>query len=407
MGKQRILIVSNRVPYPLNDGGSLAIHAMLEGYHKAGWEVYFFSMNTSRHYAPVNELPPLYRQIGFVTFDIDTNVRLMPTLRNFFFSRKPNHVDRFYDKNFASKLQSVLSMFEPDFVQLESLYLATYIPVIREQAQATVTLRLHNIEYQIWERLSGDLSTSFKKFYLKDLAARIRKFEQYAWKQADVLLPITQSDAEIVRATGVDKPLIVAPFGIRRSQKRATSKEQWVGYHIGAMDWIPNAEAITWFLEEVWPELYKQQPGFQFHFAGRNMPGSFQKYEHDGVTCAGEVADADDFIADKKILIVPLHSGGGVRIKILEAMAAGKLVISTSIGMQGIDGVQAGKHYLQAETTEEFIAAVNWVLKHKEEAQAMAGTASEVVLEFYDQEKIMDRIVNGLQQIRVDRNMNI
>jgi glycosyltransferase involved in cell wall biosynthesis len=397
MAKHRILILTNRVPYPLNDGGSLAINAMLEGYIKAGWEVFLFSMNTSRHFVPVDTLPSFYKEIGFETFDIKTDIRLVPTLKNFFLSRKPNHAERFYDKGFGDRLKTIIDQFEPHLVQLESVYLATYLPAIKEATNENIAIRLHNIEYQIWERLANEAS-SFRKYYFKDLCSRIKKFEVNAWSEADILIPITDEDAAVVAQLLPEKKIIVAPFGIDISKVKSSKafEGKWIGYHIGAMDWLPNAEGISWFLDNVWGDLHKEVPSFEFHFAGRNMPGSFEKYEQDGVVCAGEVESAQQFIADKKVLIVPLRSGSGIRIKILEAMAAGKLVVSTSVGMQGISGVVPGIHFLLAEEKEDFIRQIKWLMEHKQEAEVIARAGSELVRKEYDEEKIMSRLISKM-----------
>jgi len=399
MAGHRILIITNRIPYPLNDGGSLAMYAMIEGYYKAGWEVFLYSMNTSRHYVGLDTLPSFFSDIQFETFDINTDVKVVSTLVNFFLSRKPNHADRFYEKDFAIRLRKIIDNFEPEIVQLESVFLATYLPVIRETTKAKVAIRLHNVEYQIWERLANE-AISFRKYYLKDLCTRIKKFEVNAWNAVDVLIPITASDTQIVMTSIVQKEIITVPFGVDVEVLRPSNEvEKWVGYHIGAMDWMPNTEAITWFLDEVWNDLHKAVPSFQFHFAGRNMPGSFEKYEHDGVICAGEVSSAQKFIADKKILIVPLQSGGGIRVKILEAMAAGKLVVSTSIGMQGIDSAEDGLHFLLAENKDDFIRQIKWTTEHHEHANAIAIRGAELVHNFYNQSEIMNRLILKMNDI--------
>src|SRR5690606_8436575 len=268
MKSRRILIITNRVPYPLKDGGNLAMHAMVSGYHHAGMEVFLFSMNTSRHFAAVEELPDLFKQIRFETFDIDTEIRIFPSLKNYLLSKQPNQVDRFFDKDFEKKLIAAIEDFEPEIIQLESVYLSSYLPSIRTVSKALIATRLHNIEHEIWERLANETSNRFKRIYLKDLAARIKKFELSAWEETDMLLPITQQDARKVREAAKEKPLHVAPFGLDEKHIPArTTAEKWMGYHIGAMDWMPNMEAITWFLENVWKELHKQLPDFEFHFA--------------------------------------------------------------------------------------------------------------------------------------------
>jgi len=389
MKNRRILIITNRVPYPLKDGGNLAMHAMIEGYHNVGMEVFLFSMNTSRHYVAVEELPGLFKEIRFETFDIDTDIKIFPSLKNYLLSKQPNQAERFFDKDFERKLLAAIEDFEPDIIQLESIYLSVYLPSIRAASKAFVTTRLHNIEYQIWEKLANETTNKFKRIYLRDLAARIKKFEMNAWKESDLLISIADMDADVVRSLGINAAIHVAPFGVDTNiSPTVPEDEKWVGYHIGAMDWMPNAEAVTWFLENVWKDLHKTLPDFEFHFAGRNMPASFKKYQGDGIVCAGEVPDAKAFIADKKILIVPLQAGSGIRVKIMEAIAAEKLVISTTIGMQGINGLEDGKHFLLAETAEDFIKQIKFALENKAAAAIIAKTGAAHIKNAYDQKKI-------------------
>lgn len=400
MKSRKILIVTNRVPYPLKDGGNLAMYAMIEGYQQAGMEVFLLSMNTSRHFVAVEELPSLFKEIRFETFDIDTEIRILPSLKNYLLSKQPNQVDRFFDKDFEKKLLAIIEDFEPEIIQLESVYLSAYLDSIRGISKALITTRLHNIEHEIWERLANETSNRFKRMYLKDLAARIKRFEITAWNNADLLIPITNTDAQKVKELSVEKPIQVAPFGLSEKNIRTTqASEKWVGYHIGAMDWMPNVDAVTWFLENVWKELHKEIPDFEFHFAGRNMPASFKKYEGDGVVCAGEVADAQLFISDKKILIVPLQAASGIRVKIMEAIAAEKLVISTAVGVQGIEGLEDGKHFLPAETAEDFIRQVKFAMDNKAIANQIAAAGAELIKANYCQHKIAKQLCTRIEEL--------
>lgn len=389
-------MLTNRIPYPLKDGGALAMHAMIEGYEQAGWKVAVFSMNTSRHYASVESLPDIYRRITFEAFDMDTDIRVLPTLRNFLLSRKPNHAQRFYNKEYERQLKKMIERTEPDFIQLESIYLATYLPAIRQVSKAKIALRLHNIEYGIWESLAANSANTFKRFYLKDLAARIKKFELAAWKQVDFLLPITTADSEVVMKEQ-DVPVLTVPFGIELGDMQpSNTQEQWIGYHLGAMDWLANVDAITWFLEQVWPLIHKEIPDFEFHFAGRNMPASFKKFEENGVVCSGEISDANEFIAAKKMLIVPLLSGGGVRIKVMEAMMTGKLVVSTSIGVQGIEGAKYGEHYLRANEPEEFVREIKWALANKDKAEVIAQNGAILIKNSFNRRLLMQNLTDKI-----------
>lgn len=399
MAAHRILILTNRIPYPLTDGGNMAMHAMIQGYHNAGWEVYLLAMHTSRHTVEYRVLKGLYPWLaGFETVDVDNRIKPVPTLVNLIFSKHPNHAARFFNHSFRKKLDEVLQSFRPGVVQMESIFLATYLPFIRQAGNIVNVMRLHNIEYQVWERLAEQVRNVPKRLYIRNLAKRIRIFEEQAWKDFDVLLPITGVDAAIVRESGANTELVVAPFGIDIApHKESEDSEEWVGYHIGAMDWLPNAEAMNWFLQEVWPELHEAVPQFRFYFAGRNMPARFRNISLPGVTCMGEVPDAHAFIADKKILIVPLMSAGGIRVKILEAMAKGKVIISTSIGMQGINAVP-GIHYVEANDAKTFIIATKWVLEHRDEACKIARQGADLVAREYRQEAIMQKVIHGIER---------
>jgi glycosyltransferase involved in cell wall biosynthesis len=392
----RILLLTNRVPYPLRDGGALAMDAMIRGYHDAGWQVHLLAMNTTRHHVPQEKLDKLYPQLaGFDTVEVDNRVRAISLIKNLLFSREPEHAVRFRSEAFAQKLRALLKTFQPDSVQLESPFLATYIPLIRAHGRAKVVYRAHNIEAQIWKRLAAE-SRGLKRAYLQNLARRMERFEQQLWQAADLIVPITEADAHFIRAQGVKTPIVMAPFGIAASGATpAFPPLPLQAYHIGAMDWLPNREAVRWFLDEAWPLVLERMPQLSFYFAGRAMPASFHEALPPQAFCAGEVSDAAAFIADKHLLVVPLRSGSGIRVKTLEGMAAGKLVISTDVGMQGIEA-EAGVHFLRANTAEEFAAQIAWAAARPEEAKRIAAKGHALAAGQYDAVAIMRRLTEAL-----------
>jgi glycosyltransferase involved in cell wall biosynthesis len=134
------------------------------------------------------------------------------------------------------------------------------------------------------------------------------------------------------------------------------------------------------------------------------MSTEFEESNLTGVVCAGEVEDADAFVADKKILIVPLLSGGGIRVKILEAMARGKVVISTSKGIKGIEA-RPEEHYLRASSPEAFAKWIKWCIENKEEAQKIAANARALVMQKYDRNKVMQIVCEEVEYlIRIKRH---
>lgn len=398
MVNRRILIINNRIPYPLNDGGNLAVHAMIEGYRREGWTVAVLAMNTIRHHIPKSVLAGLYPDIhSFETVDVDNSIRPLPMLKNFLFTKQPHHIERFQSAAFAQKLKEVVGKFDPHVVQVESIYLTDYVDLIKNISDAKLVLRLHNIENHIWQRFALE-KKNLQQFYFNNLSKRIRNFEHEAWRKYDLLLPITAKDASIVKRYVDEGKIYIVPYGIDTSKVLRSTDGKWEGYHIGAMDWVPNSEAIKWFLNKVWPHVHNLAPDFKFYFAGRNMPATFKHMNIPNVVCAGEVSDANAFIADKKILILPLRSGGGIRIKALEAMAAGKIVISTDQGMQGIDAV-AGEHYISANEPKEFAKAINWCRIYRKESQEIAENGAELVKAKYDIHAIMQGLIRRMAEV--------
>ncbi len=400
MRERSILIITNRVPYPLNDGGNLAMQAMIEGYNMSGWKVYLLSMNTTRHFVPEDVLSGLYKNIyAFDTYNIDNNVKPLQVIKNYLFSKTAEHVERFYNTGFEQKIIEVLGKFKPDVIQIESIFLSTYLPAITSRSSALKVLRMHNIEYHIWHGVAMKSKNRIRKRYLHNLTRRLKKFEKESWRQYDLLLPITEKDAFHVKRIEKAVELVVAPFSIKVAETTTKEvEEKWVGYHLGAMDWIPNREGIKWFLKDVWPRVHALVPKFEFYFAGRKMPGEFMGLQKDGVYCMGEVENAADFIADKKMLIVPVTSTGGIRVKILEAMAAGKIVITTPEGIRGIEA-KLGDHFLLARKPEEFMKAIKWCLSNKEQAEEMGKKARELVIAKYEYRAVIKNVISELEAL--------
>ncbi|GAA4460626.1 hypothetical protein GCM10023093_03620 [Nemorincola caseinilytica] len=384
----------------MKDGGNLAMHAMIDGYHKAGWQVHLLSMNTTRHRVRSELLNKVFAHLqGFSWVDMDNEVTMGGVLKNFFFSTEPEHVQRFHTEEFETKLVEVLKDFRPDAVQIESVYLTTYLPAIHKHSSAVTVLRVHNVEYQIWQGMAGKTKNVLKKYYFNSLAERVRNYERKAWKDYDLLLAITEKDAQLIHRLEDVARVIMAPFTIEADKVRPpVQEEQWAGYHIGAMDWMPNKDGMRWFLHKVWPKVHKAAPGFRFYFAGRHMGTEFLETKLNGVKCEGEVEDADAFIADKKILIVPLLSGGGIRVKILEAMAQGKIVISTSKGIKGIEA-RSEEHYLRANSPEHFAKWIKWCMENKDAARKISENARALVLEKYERGKVMSIITEEVDYL--------
>ena len=163
-------------------------------------------------------------------------------------------------------------------------------------------------------------------------------------------------------------------------------------FHIGAMDWLPNLESIRWLLDDIWPVVHSRVPQAKLYLAGRKMPEQLMKARIEGVSVIGEVPDAMYFIGSKKINIVPLLSGSGIRVKIIEAMSVGKVVVTTTVGAQGIDYTD-GENILIANTPDEFAEQIGRCLSDDDFCRRVGEAAARLVAEQYDEHKLAVKLL--------------
>lgn len=382
----KILQVTNKVPFPPNDGGAIACLNLSRGFSVLGHQVTILAMNTGKHHVAFEEIPQWLRDlVDFRLVKVPAGINLASAALNLVFSKKPYNAVRFITENFKKELISILKEKEFDIIQLEGLYVLPYIPVIRKFSKATIVYRAHNIENEIWQRTS-EISTWYKKIYLRILAHRILKFEISFLNTYDLLVPITERDKVILNLMGNKKPSHVSQTGIDFTElvPNAKNLEFPSLFHIGSLEWVPNQEALIWFVDKCWPTLHQRFPNLKFYVAGRNAPPNLAKRINlPNIVFMGEVPDAYSFMNSKSVMVVPLFSGSGMRIKIIEGMALGKPIVTTSIGTEGISTIP-GHNILVANNDTDFIEAVSSLVTDKEFNMKIGRNAIEFIHAEFD-----------------------
>ena len=396
----RILQLCKKFPYPLKDGESLAVQALARGFHSLGCEVSLLAMNTRKHWYDVSNTPEAldhYKEIEAT--DLDNRIRPVHAGKNLF-SNKSYHIERFVNEDFGKQLTALLQKNEYDVIQLETVYLAPYLDLIRKHSNALIVMRAHNVEHEIWERIARN-SSLLKKWYLRLITPRLKKYETDVLNQYDLLVCISDRDLGQFERLGLKKPGVVAPIGLdTRNYKpdyTAFNGKPSMSF-IGSLDWMPNLEGLQWFLESAWkPVLHAELPDLEFHIAGRNTPDWIMGLDEPGVIVHGEVPSAPAYINQHALMAVPLLSGGGMRAKILEAMALGRVVISSSVGLEGIHAVD-GKSVLIANSTEEWLQALKMLTERPKQARAIGENARKFFEAHFGQAQIAAKLVSSYQQ---------
>lgn len=376
------------------DGGELAIRNMLQEMVEYGHEVTLLMMTTSKHFKQSS--PDIDELIAHNIF-VNTDIKIFKLFWNYFFKSNPYIAERFVNTAFAERLIDILYSKRFDIVQFEGLYLAPYIDIIRKISQAKIVLRAHNVEHEIWERNSTLEKNVFKRIYLKTLSKRLKKTELIAIFKVDGLIPITERDEEQFKQLGYAKMSITIPFGIKSKNYQIVpinTKKMSIGY-IGALDWFPNREGLVWFLQEVWSKVRDQFPEIIFHIAGRNANMELKRimYFTPGVQFHGEVDSAQVFIQNHPLMVVPLFSGSGMRVKIIEGMLLQRAMIVTTIAAEGID-VSHNQNIIIAQNSDEFVDAISDLINSEDKIVQIGKAAHNFVMENYDNYKLIEKLTN-------------
>ena len=378
----QILVLSSKFPYPLKDGGAIATFQCYEGLKQHAKKVHILSFNTTKHFVHEQDIPKdVFPDGDYTLVQIDTKPSRWGAIKNLFLSPKPYILVRFKSRSFSKRLSELLSQYSFDLVQIEGLYMLQYIEDIRKHSGAKIAFRAHNLEHQIWEQLANNSSSLLKKIYLHALSRRIHRYELTNLDRYDMLLPISKDDAEFYKNLGSKKPLKVIPSGFNFTEDRFLSLSPGLSrfFFIGSLEWKPNQEGLIWFLENCWSCLKLKLSGAELHIAGRNAPGwLIDKIGLPGIFFHGEIESSIAFMKDKDVMIVPLLSGSGMRIKIIEAFMYSKAVVATSIAAKGTNS-EHGKHVRIADEPEKFVEEIinlvtnrNLFITQVEEANMMA-----------------------------------
>ena len=329
--------------------------------HEYGHQVILAALNTTRHYQNKDMMQ------GFATvYDcpIQTDLNPWKALRAFLFEEIPYNILRFRSAEFRDLLEKIVQKENPDIIQMEGVYLAMYAKNIQKISGAPLLLRAHNVEFEIWERLAAAETNFLKAFYLRHLAEKGKVFEQQAIQLFDGIVAITERDAQQFRSFGYQGKMAVVPAGVDWAvyQVPTVSVIPLSVCFLGSLEWMPNQQGLLWFLQNVWEKIRAKVPEAVFRVAGKNPPEKILKWQQAGVEILGQVKDAPEFLASNQIMVVPLLAGGGMRLKIMEGMAAGLPVISTPVGAEGIDSPLIDLH----ENPDSFAEAVIAYLQNPE-----------------------------------------
>jgi len=403
----RILHISKKIPYPQKDGESIASTNLAKSLHTNGIEIDLASLNTNKHYTDhqtAQENLDFYSEISI----IDHELKLSPALAlKHLLTDSSYNIERFKSVQFSKLLKNILSKRKYDCILLETIYVLPYLELIRRLSAAVIIIRAHNVEHHIWKNKAEQETNFAKALYLDQLSKQLQEYQNKHITLCDGVITLSSVDYDWYVKRLPESDLLLSPVGIDYQEYQNYQKKDSAfsfGF-IGAMDWQPNLNGINWYLKEVWPKVASYHQDLNFHIAGRNMPADFENRVSNGVINHGEVDHNLSFMSSLDVLVVPLFIASGIRVKIIEAMAMGKIVLTTSKGLQGISA-RHGKEVMIANSASEFIQLHKIILEDKSIAQRISEHAREFAFHHFDQNKLTQHIIAFINR-KIDEKLRL
>ena len=378
----RILIITPRIPYPLHSGADIVTFNTIKYLSRRGHK---FTLLSIMDGAP-SHYDELKRWCEVHTILKNTNNSIWGAILNLF-SKTPYTISKYQTPKLGSKIKKIIERKKIDIVHIEHLHMAYYRSFIRQGLP--VFLRMHNVETTIMERFYRQQKNPLIKIYSFIQWRKLYRYERQVVEKFSRCIPITDVDKERLQSMNSKPVYCSIPAGVDISYFHAVDceKEPYSIVFVGALDWLPNVDGICWFCKKVFPFINARVPEAKLYIVGRNPPVRIKKLEGKNVVVPGFVKDTREYLAKSNVSIVPLRTGSGMRIKILQALAMGIPVVSTSVGCEGIK-VTNGREILIADEEERFAKSVSSLLQDEEYAKRLGKNGLKLVREKYSWEEI-------------------
>ncbi len=298
----------------------------------------------------------------------------------------------------ARKVRQLTAQSEFDIVHIELSLAARYARAVSPGSRARKILSTHNIESERFRRELKITPWGARRLVLLADAVVFPAWEQRSLRWFDGAIAVSESDAAWISRERPSGCVCLAPNGVDtayfRPGQHDLEAEQTLVF-TGVMDYPPNIDAVVWFAKDIWPALRQRYPELIFDIVGAKPTPVVRALGNiPGVRVVGEVPDIRPYVQRARAFVVPLRSGGGTRLKILQAMALGCPVISTALGAEGLD-VADGESILFAQNTDEFLAQVAQLTERADLRKGLFEQGRALVVEKYD----WQRCLAGLEDL--------
>lgn len=297
---------------------------------------------------------------------------------------------------FTASLERHLAATRFDIVHLDSLDLVRFVPLIRHIPSVCTH---HNVESDLLKRRAAAERSGLRRWYMRHQGHLLEQEERRLMGQMTLNVAVSDADAAGLEALVPGLRTAVIPNGVDVESFQPADTSTHGCVFVGGTSWFPNREGLEWFAAEILPELQRQQWQSNVVWVGRAMPEELSRYNAlPGLHLTGYVEDIRPYVQAASCFIVPLRVGGGTRLKVLDAWAMGKAVVSTRLGVEGLDA-RDGENVLLAETPAEFAGAMIRILREDGLRRKLEEGARETAVRLYSWEGMGERMARLYQEV--------
>lgn len=386
----KILFLSPTVPFPLTDGGRIRVFNLLKQI-AAKSDVTLLALETQPTDADgIAQLQQFGIQVHLVP-NAPTLPRVsLGTLVNALLKRQPITVARYALPAYRRKFRELIATEDFDLVHYEMFHTAQF----RTETELPSVLSQQNVDSAIWQRLCGETTNPFYKFAYWTQQLAFQRYERVLSPKFDAVTCTSDIDAAVFQRHCPADTIEIIPNGVdvTHYQPDFTSEARAHLIYIGSMDWYPNEDAVAFFADEVLPSVQDEVPNVQFSIVGGNPSARVERLaERKGVVVTGRVPEIKPYFAEATVFVVPLRIGSGTRLKILEALAMGKAIVSTSVGAEGLD-LKDGEEIFIADEPTAFANAVIQLLTDSSRRRRIGENGRARVEQDYDWRSIGQKL---------------
>jgi len=386
----KLLFITPKIPFPPTDGHKKSMFGVIKYLSKLGYEIDIIAYqqnNEEKNAEGLREFAKVF------LLDVQTPNSMYGAVKNLF-SNVPYNLWKYQNPKLVEFLRKYFSNNKVDIIQVFNSHMGWIVDELRRVTKVPIILRQENLELSIMKKYSENQGNLFLKLYSYLQYSKFIKYEPELCSKFDNCVMISPIDQRKLLEYNPNIKTTVIPLGVEEGLFNYHQSENipFTLFHIGSLGWYPNYDGINWFLKEIFPSIVRKYPDSKLYLYGGGFPDNYYFDERikSNVVIKGFVEDIWSEVKDKHLAIVPLRIGSGIRVKIIELLAVGHNVISTSIGIEGLP-LTDNENIIVADTKEEFLNKIDLFFSGKYNSQQIIKSAKHIMKNNFSWYKIAEQ----------------